>query len=215
MQCEDAIVHVVDDDPAVNKSLRWLLESVGLDVRTFDGASAFLDRYERRPPECLVLDVRMPGLSGLDLQTELNRRSEDLPIVFITAHADVPMAVKALKAGASDFVEKPVNDQELLDCIQRAITKHRALDHARRAHDSTHRLISTLSRREHEVMDLVVDAYCNKEIAAKLHIAIKTVEWHRGKMMGKMEVSSVAELVRTVITVRLAEPDKKREPKRA
>jgi FixJ family two-component response regulator len=190
------VVFVVDDDPAMRDSLRWLIESTGLQVETFADAQTFLARIRPELPGCLVLDIRMPGMSGLDLQAELARRGIGLPTIMVTGHAEVPMAVRAVKAGAIDFIEKPFSDQLLLDRVRQGIDMDRQEreDRARRA--EVLRRLGLLTQREREVLDLVVAGRANKEIAATLHLSPKTVEVHRSHVMEKMQASSVAELVR-------------------
>lgn len=192
----DATVFVVDDDQAVRKSLRWLLESVGIAVRTFDSAVAFLDEYDPRQPGCLVLDVRMPGASGIELQERLRETGSKIPIIVITGHADVVTAVRAMKAGAVDFLEKPFSDQLLLDQVHRSIER----DAERRAEDADAQEIigrrAELTPRQRRVMDMVVGGARNRVIAQHLGISLKTVEAHRAKVMEKMRAHSVAELVK-------------------
>lgn len=189
-------VFVVDDDQAVARSLRWLFESVKLKVETFSSAQSFLDGYDSSKPGCLVLDVRMPGMSGLDLQERLAAQRIYLPIIFITGHGDVQMAVRAVKSGAFDFVEKPFNDQDLLERIHKAIT----FDAVQRSQDTQRTqlraLFASLTTREREVLDLVVEGKSNKAIANWFGLSAKTIEVHRAKMMEKMQARSVADLVK-------------------
>ena len=189
-------VFIVDDDQAVARSLRWLIETVRLGVETFASAQAFLDEYDLSKPGCLVLDVRMPGISGLELQERLAARRINVPIIFITGHGDVQMAVRALQAGAFDFVEKPFNDQDLLDRIQKAI----AFDAERRGKEAQRAqlqaLFASLTPREREVLDLVVEGMSNKAIANTLGLSAKTVEVHRAKVMEKMHARSISDLVK-------------------
>ncbi|MCX7165913.1 MAG: response regulator transcription factor [Rhodocyclales bacterium] len=189
-------VFIVDDDQAVARSLRWLIESVQLKVETFASAQAFLDGYAAAKPGCLVLDVRMPGMSGIELQERLTVQRISVPIIFITGHGDVQMAVRAVQAGAFDFIEKPFNDQDLLDRIQRAIS----FDSEQRARDSQRARLSALfaglTTREREVMDLVVEGMSNKAVANTLGLSAKTVEVHRAKVMEKMNARSVSDLVK-------------------
>lgn len=190
-------VFLVDDDASVRRALARLIKSGGHLVQTFASAREFLDRIpEADGPACLVLDVRMPGLSGLDLQRELETANASLPIIFITGHGDIPMSVKAMKAGAVDFLLKPVQDAELLRAIKQAL--------ARAVHDRTERdeiedvqrRMEKLTPREHEVMTLVVRGLLNKQIASELGTVEKTIKVHRARVMEKMQVTSVAELVR-------------------
>ena len=193
----DATVFIVDDDQAVARSLRWLIETVRLQVETFASAQAFLDGYDAAKPGCLVLDVRMPGMSGLELQERLAaRRGYHVPIIFITGHGDVQMAVRAVQAGAFDFVEKPFNDQDLLDRIQRAIA-HDAGQRGKEAQRSQLKaLFAGLTPREREVLDLVVEGLSNKAIANTLGLSAKTVEVHRAKVMEKLHARSLSDLVK-------------------
>ena len=193
------LVYIVDDDDAMRDSLRWLLESTGYRVSAYSTAERFLTAYKPGMAACVVLDVRMPGLSGLELQQELNRRGETLPIIFITGHGDVPMAVSAVKNGAFHFLEKPFKDEQLLGLIeQAALTREPAATAGARGRCAAARL-STLTQREREVMDLVVGGLKNKQIAEQLRISVKTVEAHRARAMEKMEVSSVADLVKATL----------------
>jgi FixJ family two-component response regulator len=192
-------VFVVDDDRAMRDSLRWLLESVGLSVRTYATAADFLREYESSQPGCLVLDVRMPGMSGLDLQAELTRRDAALPTIIVTGHAEVTMAVRAVKAGALDFIEKPFSDQLLLDRVRQALEIDRMEREVRRRREEAQRRLETLTVREREVLDLVVAGKANKEIAAALKLSPKTVEVHRSHVMSKMAADSLAELIRLTI----------------
>jgi FixJ family two-component response regulator len=192
-------VFIVDDAQAVARSLRWLFETVQLKVETFSSAQSFLDGYDSSKPGCLVLDVRMPGMSGLDLQERLEAQRIHLPIIFITGHGDVQMAMRAVKAGAFDFIEKPFNDQDLLERIHKAIT----FDAVQRSHDM-HRtqlraLFARLTPREREVLDLVVEGKSNKAIANSFALSAKTIEVHRANMMEKMQARSVADLVKMAI----------------
>jgi len=189
-------VFIVDDDQAVARSLRWLIETIRLKVETFASAQDFLDGYDLSRPGCLVLDVRMPGMSGLELQERLVAQRIQVPIIFITGHGDVQMAVRAVQAGAFDFVEKPFNDQDLLDRIQKAIhfDSGQRDRNARRA--QLRAIFASLTPREREVLDLVVDGKPNKAIANTLGLSAKTVEVHRAKMMEKLQARSVADLVK-------------------
>jgi RNA polymerase sigma factor (sigma-70 family) len=192
-------VFVVDDDQAMRSSLQWLIESMGMRVETYDSAQAFLDAYYPGRAGCLLLDVRMPGMSGLELQAYLARREHRIPVIIITGHGDVSMAVKAMKNGAVDFIEKPFDDEALIVSIRNALQhdeKQRAL-RAQRA-DIAARM-AELTPREHEVMAMVTDGRSNKEIATALGVSAKTVEVHRARVMDKMRADSLAELVRMVM----------------
>jgi FixJ family two-component response regulator len=202
---DEPTVFVVDDDRAMRKSLRWLLESVELHVETFESAREFLDKYDIHRPGCVVLDVRMPGMSGLELQDHLRSQGIDIPIIIITAYGDVPMAVRAMKAGALDFIEKPVCDQVLLEHIHGALE----VDQKRRqvrtnSREVTERLAS-LTRREAQVMQYVVQGLSSKEIAKKLEVSFKTIEAHRAKIMKKMDAKSVPHLIHMNLLTRDSE----------
>jgi len=191
----DSIVHIVDDDVGVRDSLQWLLGSVGLAARAYSNAQDFLDAYDGNTPGCLVLDVRMPGLSGLELQETLRRRGIRIPIIIVTAHADVPIAIRALKAGAVDFIEKPYSDQILLDRVRDAIDRDREQRRIASKRAAIAAQVAQLTPREREVMQLVVAGKANKVIASELGLSQKTVEVHRARVMRKMHADSVAQLV--------------------
>ena len=192
-------VHIVDDDEAMRDSLKWLLESRGLKVELYASAEAFLRAFDNNFRGCLVLDVRMPGMSGLDLFEQLQSRSSALPVVFITGHGDVPMAVSALKKGAADFIEKPFNDQDMLVLIQSCLDLDRANAAKRAERASVAQNLERLTQREREVLALIVAGKLNKQIADELGISIKTVEAHRSRVMEKMAANSLAELVQLVL----------------
>jgi FixJ family two-component response regulator len=189
-------VFVVDDDADLRQSLGWLLESVGLRFRSYATAEEFLGDYEPDEPGCLLLDVRMPGVSGLDLQEELRRRGVPPPIIIMTGHARVPMAVRALKGGAIDFIKKPFSDQALLEQVRKAIDLDRRTRRVRMECSEFAERLTYLTPRERDVMNLVILGKPNKIIADDLGISAKTVEIHRGRVMEKLQVGSVAELVR-------------------
>jgi len=201
----EPVVFVVDDDKAIRQSLKWLIESVGLKVETYATADEFMNSYYPGRAGCLLLDVRMPGMSGLELQEHFARNHIHIPIIIITGHGDVPMAVRAMKAGAIDFIEKPFNDELLLESIRGAL----AMDHKQREIQSQRASIATrlahLTPREHEVMDMVTEGRSNKEIAQELGVSAKTVEAHRARVMEKMEAGSLAELVRMVMAAGAAD----------
>jgi FixJ family two-component response regulator len=189
-------VFVVDDDPSVRTAVKRLLASVGLACETFQNASEFLMRAERGVSGCLVLDVRMPGASGLDLQRVLNLAGTDLPIIFVTAHADVPLTVRAMKAGALEVLTKPFDDQALLDAVYHALEQERVRSHDRDELNRLRERFDTLTAREREVMALVATGLLNKQIAGELGTAEKTIKVHRAQVMHKMEADSLADLVR-------------------
>ena len=197
-------VFVVDDDAAVRKSLRWLIESVSLQVETFGTAQEFLEASDPKRPGCLVLDVRLPGLSGLEVQEQLASRGVRLPTIVITGHGDVPMAVRAFKAGAIDFIEKPFSDQQLLDRIQQAIRQDGEARSQRLRHDEVAARVARLTPRERDVLERVVAGKSNKVMASELKVSAKTIETVRARLMRKMGAESVAELVR--MTVLLSPP---------
>lgn len=196
MEKDNPVVFVVDDDEAVCESLRLLIGDIGLEVRTFTSAREFLGRYEASRPGCLVLDVRMSGMSGLELQSRLRELGIYIPTIIITGHADVPMAVEAMKAGAMDFIEKPFRDQVLLDGIQKAIDLDLRVRRQHRERQDVRARIQLLTQREKEVMDRLVAGKSNKNIAFDLGISQKTVDFHRANILEKIGVSSVVELVR-------------------
>jgi FixJ family two-component response regulator len=193
---EQPIVFVIDDDDSVRRSLERLLRSVDLDVETFASAQDFLRKPMPDRPACVVLDLRLPGPSGLELQESLNRSGHDVPIVFISGHADVPSSVRAIKAGAVDFLQKPFSDQALLDIIHGALRRDREARRDRAEVASIRVRFDTLTPRERDVLRLVIQGRLNKQIAGDLGISEKTVKFHRGRVMEKTQAGSVAELVR-------------------
>jgi FixJ family two-component response regulator len=200
----DAIVFVVDDDPSIREAIKSLISLEGLRVETFGSAQEFLRNERPDLPGCVVLDVEMPGLSGLDLQRELAAHGVKLPIIFITGYGDIPMSVRAMKAGATEFLTKPFRDQDLLDAIQQALERDRdARQHSKEIAEVRQRF-DALTAREREVMSLVVAGWLNKQIGFELKISEITVKIHRGRVMNKMGAQSLAELVR--MTERLEIP---------
>jgi FixJ family two-component response regulator len=191
-----ATVFIVDDDPAIRKSLTWLVESVDLTAEAYESAAAFLEAFGEDRPGCIVCDIRMPGMSGLDLQERLRERGSEIPIIILTGYGDVTTAVRAMKAGASDFLEKPVGDQVLVEQIQRAIARDAECRAGRGEQELLGEKMRRLTRREQEVMALVIEGYSSRQIAAQLGVSFKTVEAHRAKVMRKMQAKSVPHLIR-------------------
>ena len=195
MPDETPCIYIVDDDQAMRESIAFLVSSVGYSQISCESAAEFLKIYDRLKPGCLILDVRLPGMSGLELQRELNGEGCNLGIIFISGHGDIPMAVRSIRNGAIDFLEKPFDDQLLLDQIDKALrVSAEALLKSTRQADAERKL-SCLTDREREVMSMVVDGKTNKAIALDLNISVKTVENHRANLMAKANVSSVAELI--------------------
>ena len=199
MKATAPIVYIVDDDEAVRGSLRMLMRSVGLQAQALGSAREFLDAYDRRQSGCLVLDVRMPGMSGMELQQQLNQRGATIPVIFISGHGDVPMAVEAMQHGAFDFLQKPFRDQELLDRVQRALAQDAQSRASLAAGAQIRERIESLTPRELQVMQLVTQGKANKVVGATLGVSQRTVEIHRARVMEKMGASSLAHLVRMVI----------------
>ena len=199
MKERSPIVFIVDDDEAVRSSLRLLLKSVGLVPSALASAREFLDKYDPAQPGCLVLDVRMPEMSGLELQEQLNLKGAVLPVIFITGHGDVPMAVEAMQAGACDFLQKPFRDQDLIDRIQRALDKDRTNRAALNERTLIRERLQSLTPREREVLSMVTSGKANKIVAADLGVSQRTVEIHRARVMEKMSAASLAQLVRMVM----------------
>ena len=193
------VVFIVDDDEAVRSSLRLLLKSVGLVPSALASAREFLDKYDPAQPGCLVLDVRMPEMSGLELQEQLNLKGAVLPVIFITGHGDVPMAVEAMQAGAFDFLQKPFRDQDLIDRIQRALDKDRTNRAALNERTLIRERLQSLTPREREVLAMVTSGKANKVVAADLGVSQRTIEIHRARVMEKMSAASLAQLVRMVM----------------
>ena len=196
MKQPDSIVYVVDDDSSVREAIKSLIMSVGLRVETFGTAQEFLKSTRLDAPGCVVLDVRLPGLSGLDLQRELSAHGIKLPVIFITGHGDIPMSVRAMKAGALEFLTKPFRDQDLLDAIQQALERDSSARQQRSETAELRERFDSLTAREREVMALVVSGLLNKQIAGELGTSEVTIKIHRSQVMKKMDAGSLAELVR-------------------
>ncbi len=205
---DQAVVYVVDDEPSIRDSTKELAESVGLRVQTFATAQEFLGSQRPDAPGCLVLDVRLPGLSGLEVQRELGKTNNPLPIIFITGHGDIPMTVRAMKAGAIEFLTKPYRHQDLLDAIANAIERDRLNRQQRSELAELCRRYESLTPREREVMSFLVKGLLNKQVGAELGMTLPTVKFHRAHVMQKMKAGSIAELVR--IAERLAPPTDER-----
>ncbi|MDP2577301.1 MAG: response regulator [Gemmatimonadota bacterium] len=202
MSESEATIFVVDDDPGVRQSLEMLIRAIGQSVETYASAGEFLDAYTSERPGCLVLDLRMPGMSGLELQEELGSRGSNLPVIFITAHGDVPTAVDAVKGGAIDFIQKPFRDQDLIEKIELALEQNeRALEETAERGDVQAR-VASLTSRERQVMDIVVDGKTNKAMATELRLSERTVEIHRARVMSKMGAESLADLVKMALRAR-------------
>ena len=199
MKTRTPTVMVVDDDAGIRNAMRALLKSVGLESALFASAQEFLTTYEPAQAGCLVLDIRMPGMSGLELQQHLNLRGAVIPVIFMSGHADIPMAVEAMQHGAFDFLQKPFRDQDLLDRIQRAIARDAELRKSLGEHERIKAHLDELTPREREVLDFMTQGLQNKAIAQKLTVSPRTIEIHRARVMEKMNAHSVAELVRMMM----------------
>ena len=205
---KDTVVFIIDDDPSVRKGLSRLLRSVGEAVETFSSAEEFLARKRFDGVGCIILDVQMPGLSGMDLQSELCKAEYSMPIVFITGHGDIPMSVDAMRKGAIHFLTKPIDDNDLLKAIREAIDKDRMAKAEQTEVQDIRRRINLLTQREYEILRYVITGMLNKQIAFTLKIAEKTVKIHRGRVMGKLRINSVAELVRLAEKAGIEPPQK-------
>ena len=200
-------IYVVDDDDAVRDSLAELMDSVGHQVETYPSATAFLNQLNPDRPGALILDIRMPGMSGLELQDHLNQRNIALPIIFVTGHGDVPMAVQAMQHGAAEFLQKPFRDQDLLDRIEHALARDAERRSATDERRQIQQRIDVLTDREREVLEMIVTGKANKVIAIDLGISQRTVEIHRARVMEKMQVGTLAELVTAVLKIRCNRAD--------
>ncbi len=198
MSQSDISVFIIDDDELIRDSLEQLIKSVGLKAQTFSSARAFLNTNPADNPGCLITDIRMPGISGLELQDELLKRDCSMPIIFITGHGTVPMSVRAMKSGAVDFLQKPFEDQELLDIISHAVEQNRQARTGQIKIQQLKQRIKTLTEREYDILIPIVSGMLNKEIAHNLGVSESTVKTHRARIMQKMAVDSFAELVRSI-----------------
>ena len=205
MKQRSPIVFIVDDDDAVRNSLRLLVKSIGLSTAVLASAQEFLASYDPAQPGCLILDVRMPGMSGLELQQQLNLRGAVIPVIFITGHGDIPMAVEAMQQGAFDFLQKPFRDQDLIDRVQKALEKDRSNRTGLGERSRIQERRDSLTPREREVLALVTSGKANKVMAADLGLSQRTVEIHRARVMEKMSASSLAQLVRMVMDLEASE----------
>jgi len=201
---KNPVIMVVDDDAGVRNAMRSLLKSVGLECALYASAQEFLVAYQPSQPGCLLLDIRMPGMSGLELQQQLNLRGAVIPVIFMTGHGDIPMAVEAMQHGAFDFLQKPFRDQDLLDRIQKAIVKDAEQRTSLGEHDRIKSHLESLTAREREVLDLMTEGKQNKVIAQDLGVSPRTIEIHRARVMEKMNAQSVAQLVRMMLDLKHA-----------
>jgi FixJ family two-component response regulator len=204
MNVRTPMVFIVDDDAGVRSSIRMLLKSVGIVSTPLSSAQEFLAEFDPVQPGCLVLDIRMPGMSGLELQQELNLLGAILPVIFITGHGDVPMAVEAMQRGAFDFLQKPFRDQDLIDRVRRALMRDTEIRSLMREHDRIQARFESLTPRERQVLDLITEGKPNKVMASDLGLSQRTVEIHRAHVMDKMGAASVAHLVRMVLDLKVA-----------
>jgi len=197
-----ACTHIIDDDEAIRDALEWLFKTRGVSCRTWSSGESFLDAWQPDWRGCIVLDIRMQGMSGLELFEELGRRRCGLPVVFITGHGDVPMAVSALKKGAFHFIEKPFNDHDLVDLVEKALATDRDRQQVAASRETIESRLATLTQREREVMELILEGKYNKVIADELSISMRTVEAHRSRIFDKMEVRSAVELAQLLTVLR-------------
>ncbi|MBY6031608.1 response regulator [Marinobacter daepoensis] len=207
-------VYVVDDDAGMLESTQWLLESVGLNVKGYSDGRQFLDAVELQRPGCVVLDIRMPGLGGLNVQEELQKRSIEVPIIFVSGHADVPIVVRAFKSGAFDFIEKPFNEQLLLDSVQQALQGSDAPDPDPAVSASTETLLASLTRREKDVFLPLAQGYTSKEIAEQLDVSVKTIDLYRARVMKRLGAERLPDVTGLAVAARLLDPLQLRTPHR-
>ncbi|MBI46343.1 MAG: DNA-binding response regulator [Marinobacter sp.] len=209
---EATTVYVVDDDAGMLESTQWLLESVGLNVEAYSDGRKFLDAVGNKKAGCVVLDVRMPGLGGLNVQEELQKRGLDLPIIFVSGHADVPIVVRAFKSGAFDFIEKPFNEQLLLDSVQQALQEHQQSAPELQGDEATEALLATLTRRERDVFLPLAQGYTSREIAEQLDVSVKTIDLYRARVMKRLGADRLPDVTGTAIAAGLLDPlDLRRE----
>ena len=203
---EATTVYVVDDDAGMLESTQWLLESVGLNVEAYSDGRKFLDAVGNKKAGCVVLDVRMPGLGGLNVQEELQKRGSQLPIIFLSGHADVPIVVRAFKSGAFDFIEKPFNEQLLLDSVQQALQEHQQANRQQLGDQHTDALVESLTRRERDVFMPLAQGYTSREIAEQLDIGVKTIDLYRARVMKRLGVERVPDVTGIAVAIGLLDP---------
>jgi FixJ family two-component response regulator len=199
-------VYVVDDDAGMLESTQWLLESVGLHVQPYADGRQFLNAVNPEHTGCVVLDIRMPGLGGLNVQEELQKRGSQLPIIFLSGHADVPIVVRAFKSGAFDFIEKPFNEQLLLDSVQQALQEHQKTNSQQRGDQHTDTLVASLTRRERDVFMPLAQGYTSREIAEQLDIGVKTIDLYRARVMKRLGVERVPDVTGIAVSIGLLDP---------
>lgn len=204
-------VYVVDDDAGMLESTQWLLESVGLQVQPYADGRQFLEAVDPSRTGCVILDIRMPGLGGLNVQEELQKRGSQLPIIFVSGHADVPIVVRAFKSGAFDFIEKPFNEQLLLDSVQQALQEHQQASNQQQGDQHTDELIASLTRRERDVFMPLAQGYTSREIAEQLDVGIKTIDLYRARVMKRLGVERVPDVTGIAIAAGLLDPMSLRE----
>lgn len=203
---DTSTVYVVDDDAGMLESTQWLLESVGLNVRAYSDGRKFLDALEETRGGCVILDVRMPGLGGLNVQEELQKRGAELPIIFVSGHADVPIVVRAFKSGAFDFIEKPFNEQLLLDSVQQALEARQQSRHLQLGDEQTDALLATLTRRERDVFLPMALGYTSREIAQQLDVSVKTIDLYRARVMKRLSAERLPDVTGIAIAAGLVDP---------